>query len=179
MRFPHGSNLAVELLANIETRLGDSMGAMFEKWDPVLQKVADGQSSFLLFLSEELVHRLALNPVTASPENTIAEGIFLWLDHLLTSSTWESRRPSLPRDYILAVCNAQPTHWAKMTAQNVKLQQQGSAAVLPRPQMSANKSSKKRAQTGSVGDFSKKLQGHGWRLAEKWDNRPLGMTSKS
>ncbi|OOQ82244.1 cell morphogenesis protein Las1 [Penicillium brasilianum] len=170
--------LDLKLLFDSERRLGDSMNAMFDKWDPVLQKVADGHSPFLLFLSEELVHKLALNPATESPENTVDEGIFLWLDHLLNSPAWELRRQYLPRDYIIAVCNSQPSHWAKMMAQNLQLQQQGSAAVVPRRQMTVNKSSNKQAHTVSDGEFSRKLQGHGWGLAEKWDNRPLGMTLK-
>jgi ribosomal biogenesis protein LAS1 len=153
------------------------MDALFDKWDPVLQKVVDGHSSFLVFLSEALVHKLALNPSTESLENTLAEGVFLWLDHLLTSPAWESQRPSLPQSYLLAVCNEHPTHWAKMLANKLMLQQQDTAAAASAPQMTASLSLKKRAQPASVEGFSRKLQEHGWGLAAKWDSRPLGITS--
>lgn len=164
-------------MANIDSRLGDSMDAMFDKWDPVLQKVADGNSSFLLFLSEELVHKLALDPSTESLESTLAEGVFLWLDHLLTSPAWESQRPFLPQGYLLAVCNEHPTHWTKMLGKRLKLQQQDTAAAVSAPQMTANPSSKKRAQPDSVGGLSEKLQEHGWGLAAQWESRPLGLIS--
>lgn len=162
-------------MANIDLRLGDSMDAMFDKWDAVLQKVADGNSSFLLFLSEELVHKLALHPSAESLENTLAEGIFLWLDHLLTSPAWESQRHFIPQGYLLAVCNEHPTHWAKMLDKKLKLQQQDMAAEMSAPRM-ANPSSKKRAQSDPVGGVSKRLQEHGWGLAAQWESRPLGVT---
>jgi ribosomal biogenesis protein LAS1 len=165
--------------ANIDFRLGDSMDAMFDKWDTVLQKVADSHSSFLLFLSEELVHKLALDPSMESSRNTLAEGVFLWLDHLLTSPAWESHRPFLPQSYLLAVCTSQPTHWTKMLGKKLNLEQQETAAAVSAPQMTANPPPRKRAQTDSVGGFSKKLQEHGWGLAAQWDIRPLRVTSSN
>lgn len=153
------------------------MDAMFDKWDSILQNVAENHSSFLLFLSEELIHTLALNPAAESSGDTHAEGIFLWLDHLLTSPTWESQRPSLPRDYLLAVCNDHPSHWAKMLAKTLQLQLQDTAHAASGPQTTGNAASKKEAQNGSVKRLSKKLQEHGWGLADKWDSQPLGITS--
>jgi ribosomal biogenesis protein LAS1 len=155
------------------------MDAMFNKWDPVLQQVAGVHSSVLLFLSEELVHNLVLNAATESSMNTQAEGLFLWLEHLLTAPVWELQRPSFPRDYILAVCNAQSTHWTRILAEKLQLQQQDTTAVMSHTQITASTSPKMLAQPAAVENFSRKLQEHGWGFAEKWDSRPLGITSSN
>lgn len=153
------------------------MDAMFDQWDSILQHVAGACSSFLLFLSEQLIHHLVLDPAADSPGDAQAEGIFLWLDHLLTSPTWDSQRPILPRGYLLAACKEHPTHWAKMMSKTLHAQRQDEAAAVSGLHPTTYASVKKQSQQDPVETFSKKLQEHGWGLAEKWDSRPLGIPS--
>ena len=153
------------------------MDAVFDQWDSILQHVSDASPSFLLLLSEQLIHHLALDPAADSPGDAQAEGVFLWLDHLLTSPTWELKRPILPRGYLLAVCNEHPTHWAKMLSKTLYSRRQDEAAAVSGLHTTAYASVEKQSQHDPVDTFSEKLQMHGWGLAEKWDSRPLGFTS--
>ncbi|PYH43828.1 Las1-domain-containing protein [Aspergillus saccharolyticus JOP 1030-1] len=103
------------LLVSETRRLGDSMADDFDRWDPLLQRIADAQSTFLSGLTEELVDALAL---TARPDEAKTEprceGIYLWLDHILGSAQWESRRRLISYAYMLAACEQGGNHWTNL-----------------------------------------------------------------
>ncbi|KAJ5160107.1 uncharacterized protein N7482_007111 [Penicillium canariense] len=167
------------MLVDSERKLGESMDAIFDKWDPVLQQVTTSHPSFLLHLSEELVHTLALNSGNSSPENAQAEGLFLWLEHLLTSPAWKSRQAYFPRGYISTICSENSNHWTQKLVET--LQKHGNTATVASRTQNAAKSSslKKRTQAVLSDSVAEKLREHGWGPIEKWDSRPLGVASTS
>ncbi|RAH70262.1 rRNA-processing protein LAS1 [Aspergillus aculeatinus CBS 121060] len=93
-------------------RMGEAMAAQFDMWDPLLQMIADAQPTFLSSLTEELANALAF---TARPDqaktDVRCEGAYLWLDHILGSAQWESRRRLVSYAYMLAVCEQVANHW--------------------------------------------------------------------
>ncbi|RAH46402.1 glyoxylase [Aspergillus brunneoviolaceus CBS 621.78] len=84
-------------------RMGEAMAAQFDMWEPLLQMIADAQPTFLSSLTEELANALAF---TARPDqaktDVRCEGAYLWLDHILGSAQWESRRRLVSYAYMLA-----------------------------------------------------------------------------
>ncbi|KAJ5690128.1 hypothetical protein N7462_004520 [Penicillium macrosclerotiorum] len=167
------------VLVDSERKLGESMNAVFKKWDPILQKVTNNQPTFLMLLSEELVHDLVLDPVRDSLTDPRAEALFLWLEHLLTSSSWGSQQSFCPRGYILSICSENPTHWAKMLSGELQKQKSFCEKLSIDGSMSKdqkNGSSKANIHT-SPDNIAEKLWEHGWGPVEKWDSRPLGVTS--
>ncbi|RAL14618.1 Metallo-hydrolase/oxidoreductase [Aspergillus homomorphus CBS 101889] len=110
------SSVLVEdaLLVPAGRRMGDSMVNQFVKWDPLLQMIADAQPTFLSSLTEELADALAL---TTRPKDAKTdprcEGVYMWLDHILGSAQWESRRRLVSYAYMLAVCEQSGNHWTE------------------------------------------------------------------
>lgn len=96
-------------------RMGEAMAAQFDMWDPLLQMIADAQPTFLSSLTEELANALAF---TARPDqaktDVRCEGAYLWLDHILGSAQWESRRRLVSYAYMLAVCEQVANHWTDL-----------------------------------------------------------------
>ncbi|EPS29438.1 hypothetical protein PDE_04387 [Penicillium oxalicum 114-2] len=169
--------LLLEMGALIEPqrRLGDPLDAIFEKWDPVLQRVADTQPLFPQFLTEELVNALVLSASPESVESAQSEALCLWLEHIFVSSTWESHRQTLPGKYLTAVCESDKFYWTQLLASKLRSVQQTS---LPeRRGRNGAKASSPSNHTGNdpVDSLPEILQRHGWSLANHCDNRSLGV----
>lgn len=167
-------------MLTMNDRLGEPLDKVFDKWDPVLQKISESHPSFVMYLAEELVHSLVFDPANNSSTSAQAEALFLWLIHLLTSSTWEPHRPFCPRSYILTACSEDPNHWAKMLSD--RLQEEDHRNEVPGAQhVSRSRSSKKSSYPNSSIDvhssMTEKLRQHGWEPVKKWDSRPLGIAS--
>ena len=161
------------------TRLGESSNETFDKWDPTLLKITDSHPSFLMHFTEELVHRLVFGQSMDSPENALAEGIFLWLIHLLTSPTWNSQQALCPRSYLLSACDENPTHWGNILSARLRehdSKTRASSASHPAPSGPSKQASLNDSMESSIAD---QLREHGWAPVEKWDNRPLGAISHS
>ena len=161
-------------------RLGESMNSSFDKWDPILLKVSEIHPAFQMYLSEDLVHNLIFDAARESPKNASAEGLFLWLTHILTSSAWESQQPYVPRSYILSACEESSSHWAKMLGD--RLNEHG--GVRSSSRRASNGSSGKKARKSTDQDVSsilvdERLRAHGWAPVEKWDSRALGVAASS
>ncbi|KAL4758114.1 rRNA-processing protein LAS1 [Aspergillus foveolatus] len=86
-----------------------SLTTSISKWDPFLQMVAEGDSSFLVTLAEAMVDELAF-PASSSKSDPKSdptlEGIYTWLDHILHSPQWELHRRLISLSYIRAVCES-------------------------------------------------------------------------
>lgn len=175
--------VVVEMYTDIIDRFGESLDKSFDKWDPVLLRITENHPSFVMHLSEELVHSLVFNPANDSPKSAQAEALFLWMVHLLTSPTWEPHRPFYPRSYVLTACSENPNHWAKLLGDRLREQKYPSDVVPGTQSAAQNRPSKQIAsQNGSTAVQStivEKLREHGWEPAEKWDYRPLGIASSS
>lgn len=156
------------------------MKEAFDKWDPVLLKITESNNSFLMYLTEDLVHRLVFDESKNHSENALAEGLFLWLTHILTSPAWDSHRAVCPRSYILSACDETPNHWAQLLKSHLK--KHGSSRIgLPSvPHATTSRPSKKRTSVSNPeSSIAGKLREHGWAPVEKWDSRPLGIASSS
>jgi ribosomal biogenesis protein LAS1 len=168
--------------ANWVFRLGDSLDDTRKEWNTVLLKVAESHPAFLRHLTEDLVNELAFNETKDVSTNPRSEALYLWLAHILTSSTWEFHRQSCPQSYVLQVCDESSHHWTKLLGDQVK-KEAGKAKVLPVARSAGkNRVSKPIPRTVSrstTTQLSAKLLEHGWGLLEKWDSRPLGVVASN
>lgn len=161
-------------------RLGKYLETSFDKWDPMLLKIAESHPPFVMYLSEELIHALFFDPANESPKSANGETLYSWMAHLLTSPIWESYRPYCPRSYILTACGENPNHWAKLLGDSLREERDGSS-LLPKTCSASIPPSKKdtpyNGLTATQSSISDKLREHGWAPVERWDGRPLGIAS--
>ncbi|KAB8257934.1 ATP-NAD kinase-like domain-containing protein [Aspergillus pseudonomiae] len=92
-----------EVLVSGGRKLGTSLDDEFSRWDYFLQVIVEGCPAFLTALVEALVDVLAFAR-SATKEDAHCEGVFMWLDHILCSSQWESKRRLLSFAYALSAC---------------------------------------------------------------------------
>ncbi|KAG2416381.1 hypothetical protein HFD88_007596 [Aspergillus terreus] len=103
------------VLVPSERGLGSPLADEFAKWDRFLQSIAEGYPPFVPDLMEGMVDALAYEAPSQDAKNDArCEGIYLWLDHILRSSDWESRRWLLPRAYLKSVCEGATNHWTAL-----------------------------------------------------------------
>lgn len=163
-------------------RLGDSMDGSFEKWDPILLNITERRPLFLVYLMEELVHRLVFDTTNDSPRSPLAEALFSWLIHILDSSSWDSYRSFCPTVYIRTACQENPNHWARILGERLQ-EERVTDTITSQPKIASRLGSPKTGvSTGSSdvpSSVSERLREHGWTLVEKWDSRPLGIASTS
>ncbi|KAJ5973515.1 hypothetical protein N7481_010725 [Penicillium waksmanii] len=157
--------LEESVLIDSERQLGESLNKAFKHWDPVLLKITESSSSFFTHFAEALVNRLAFDPAIESPQNAYAEALYLWLDHISTS-------------YVLSACEQCSSHWTQTLSK--ELEKKGKATKVA-PVTIGNSSKLKRTSSKSSmhveTNISSKLSGHGWEPLQKWDSRPLGISS--
>ncbi|KAJ5945709.1 hypothetical protein N7454_002548 [Penicillium verhagenii] len=169
------------ILVDSERKHGESMNDHFEKWDPVLQKITEHCPSFLMYLSEDLVHKLIFDATRESPRDAVSEAFFLWLTHILTSSSWASHQEYCSRDYILSACDENPNHWGQMLSD--RLQEHGgvrkskSSSKRSFPGSAAKKTALHNGDRPVASSVDEKLLASGWGLVEKWDSRALGVSA--
>ncbi|KAJ5587436.1 uncharacterized protein N7459_003201 [Penicillium hispanicum] len=164
-----------------ERTVGDPLKGTFDKWDPVLLNITEHRPSFVMYLTEELVHRLVFDTGNDASQSSSAEALFLWLTHILTSTTWESRRPLCPTSYIRGACKENPSHWAQMLEEKLQQQAITNTATSRTRSTFQTRSRDSAPRNGSDVSLSAsdKLREHGWAPVEKWDSRPLGIASTS
>lgn len=156
------------------------MKEAFDKWDRVLLKITESNTSFLMYLTEDLVHRLVFDESRNSPEDALAEGLYLWLTHLLTSSAWGSHQAVCPRSYILSACDESPNHWAQSLKKHLKKHPSSNIGLSVIPRATTSRPSKKRMSLDHPeSSIAGKLRENGWAPVSKWDSRPLGIASSS
>lgn len=162
-------------------RLGDPLNDTLKEWSTVLLKVAESHPSFLRHLTEDMVNDLAFNTKDAST-NPHSEALYLWLVHILTSTTWEFHRQSCPHSYVLQACDGSPHHWTTLLAEQVKKQTK-KTSELPvarsNAQTRVSKPQTRPQSQGTTTQLSEKLLAHGWGLLEQWDSRPLGVVASN
>ncbi|KAF7589193.1 rRNA-processing protein las1 [Aspergillus hancockii] len=157
-------------------RLGMSMDEEFAKWDHFLQVVTDGCPAFLTALTEAMVDALG----SATKDSARCEGIYMWLDHILGSTQWGSKRRLLSFVYVLSACEQNSNHWTDILKERIqkgdndftgipesegKLFDRGSGKDNAAPQG---------LHTGTNDDM-KTLKSLGWEVVDTWDSRPLGI----
>lgn len=160
-------------------RLGESLENSFERWDVIFLKIAESHPSFVVYLSERLVDTLVFDPANDSLKRAQAETLFLWLEHLITSPTWEPHRSFCPRSYILAACSENPNHWAKLLLDRLREHQDSTSVVSGTNTQHSKKSAVYHGSDAAHSSVAEKLREYGWEPVEKWDTRPLGIASTS
>ncbi|GLA41308.1 rRNA-processing protein las1 [Aspergillus niger] len=157
-------------------RMGDSMTGMFAKWDSLLQMLAEGHPRVLASLTEEMVNVLAFSGSKNVKSDPQLEGLYMWLDHILQSPEWGSRRRLLSHAYLLAVCEQSSNHWTTLLKESL---QQRTDPLVPSKQTSTSKKQSKKDGSGlkrtSDADDLKELKKFGWETVDTWDTRPLGI----
>ena len=48
------------------------------------------------------------------------EGVYMWLDHILTSKTWSIAKKRLSLSYIFAACQESPSFWMNLLSQTLQ-----------------------------------------------------------
>ncbi|KAL5046005.1 Las1-like-domain-containing protein [Aspergillus fruticulosus] len=167
-----------------------------KKWDPFLQMVAEGDSSFLVTLTETMADELAFSGSSSDPDSKsdpTLEGIYTWLDHVLHSPQWELQRRLISLAYIRAVCEScsSGNYWVAMLKERMmkvedgkkkgkgKTKAKGDADGLPAVALTGRASTA--GESGGLPDVNqedlKTLSRFGWELAETsgWDSRALGV----
>ncbi|KAL4816968.1 Las1-like-domain-containing protein [Aspergillus spinulosporus] len=185
-------------LVPLERRLNDtqSLTTSISRWDPFLQMVAEGDSSFLVTLAEAMVDELAFpasNLKSDPKSDPTLEGIYIWLDHILHSLQWELHRRLISLSYIQAVCESSSSgnHWMAMLKERIAQVENGKKKGKGNGKEESNAdyfpvaASAGHASTaaGSAGlldinqEDTETLRRFGWEPAETsgWDSRALGV----
>ncbi|GAB1214436.1 hypothetical protein ATERTT37_003599 [Aspergillus terreus] len=150
--------------------LGSPLADEFAKWDRFLQSIAEGYPPFVPALLEGMVDALAYEAPSQDAKNDArCEGIYLWLDHILRSSDWESRRWLLPRAYLKSVCEGATNHWTALLKETLCNLDDG----LPRL-VDLDRSMETEMVTEALKE-DVDLKAFGWDAPETWDSRPLGV----
>ena len=157
-------------------RLGKSLDNTFAEWERLLQLIIDNHPPFLSVLTEEMVNELAFSNISDSKNNPYCEGLYTWLDRILTSTQWESQRRIFSFTYIIAVCDESPNHWTELLKERLRtLDVQPTNTPTVQSRNDRRESISKPDDTTGVIQDSDELKKYGWEFLEKWDSRPLGV----
>ncbi|OAX82992.1 hypothetical protein ACJ72_02652 [Emergomyces africanus] len=103
-----------DILIPASRTLGSSMEAVFSTWDAFLKELCRRQGTFLTTLSGELARVLVDENRAALEGDPYKEAIYLWLDHILNSTTWATaRRLYFSTCYLDAACHDASSYWAR------------------------------------------------------------------
>ncbi|CBF71531.1 predicted protein [Aspergillus nidulans FGSC A4] len=185
-------------LVPLEQRLNDtqSLTTSISKWDPFLQMVAEGDSSFLVTLAEAMVDELAFpaSSLKSDPKSDpTLKGIYTWLDHILHSPQWESHRRLISLSYIRAICenSSSRNHWMTTLKERIVQVENGKKKGKGKGKRESNAGDlpvvAPAGEASTAGDSSgllninqediETLRRFGWEPAETsgWDSRALGV----
>jgi ribosomal biogenesis protein LAS1 len=98
------------------------METVFLTWDSVLQSTADSVKTFLTILTEEMAKEFSNKPNTsATTEDPYLEGVYLWLEHILTSEIWKTHMQFLcSTAYLRFICDEWSNYWTDMLAKIIE-----------------------------------------------------------
>ncbi|KAJ9250791.1 cell morphogenesis protein Las1 [Paecilomyces variotii] len=152
--------------------LGAPMDEVFDKWDPVLQTVAEKSTSFLTTFTEVMANELSAGKHS---DDSYLEGIYMWLNHILNSDTWKANRRYLSLSYMRAACDVSENEWTKRLRQSLRNDTHDSDAhnieTATEDQLLAN------TQIVSDEDEAQRvLSNHGWDLADTWRSEAIGVS---
>ncbi|KAL1853383.1 hypothetical protein Plec18170_005380 [Paecilomyces lecythidis] len=158
-------------LAPTGRKLGTSMDEVFDKWDPVLQIVAEKSALFLTTLTEEMANELSAGNRT---DDSYLEGTYMWLDHIINSDTWKASREYLSLSYIRAACDTSENMWTKKLRQTLQNGSHDSDAhdTETHPEDQPLEPTK----IISDQDEAKRiLSSHGWDVVDTWRSEAIGV----
>jgi len=106
------------------------METVFSTWDLVLQSITDSVKTFATILTEEMAKELSNKPnISATTEDHYLDGIYLWLEHILTSETWKHYIQFLcSTAYLRFICDEWSNNWTDMLAKIIE-QESGTSQI--------------------------------------------------
>lgn len=109
------------------------METVFSTWDLVLQSITDSVKTFSTILTEELAKELSNKPnISATTEDPYLDGVYLWLEHILTSETWKQHIQFLcSTSYLRFICDEWSNHWTDMIAKIIDIEQESGTSQIP------------------------------------------------
>ncbi|KAE8349701.1 glyoxylase [Aspergillus coremiiformis] len=170
-----GVLLEDSILVPAGRRLGTSLDDEFAKWDYFLQVITDGCPGFLTALAEALVDALVFTG-SATKDNARCEGSYMWLDHILSSSQWVSRRRLLSFAYVRSACEQNSNHWTDMLKERIGNEDNDISGIpgSQAGQLEKDEIAPQSLHTGTNDDLEN-LKNMGWEVIDTWDSRPLGI----
>lgn len=156
-------------------RLGASLDNTFAKWERLLQLIIESHPPFLSVLTEEMVNELAFTNIPDSKDNPYCEGLYTWLDRILTSTEWESSRRVFSFTYIIAVCDESPNHWTELLKERFQKSDVRPTSTPIVQTRRERRESVSNADTTRMTEDSSELKKYGWEFLDKWESRPLGV----
>ncbi|KAE8377329.1 Las1-like-domain-containing protein [Aspergillus bertholletiae] len=164
-----------EVLVSGGRKLGTSLDDEFARWDHFLQVIVEGYPAFLTALVEAMVDVLAFAG-SATKEDAYCEGAYMWLDHILCSSQWESKRRLLSFAYVLSACEQNSNHWTDMLKVRIRdMDNNLPGSHVGQGELSGkDRNTPQCLHTGTSHDLDS-LESMGWEVVDTWDCRPLGI----
>lgn len=154
------------------------MNETFRKWDQLLQMITENHPRFLTTLTDEMVNQLAFSSESSSMDSSRHDGIFMWLDHILTAPEWEPSRRFLASSYILTVCRENSNSWANSLQTSILRHdaEQRSTRVHSSTIVSGTARTDLTSTTDSDdgAENVEALARFGWTISERWDRTLLG-----
>ncbi|KAE8411452.1 Las1-like-domain-containing protein [Aspergillus pseudocaelatus] len=163
-----------EVLVAGGRKLGTSMDDELSRWDYFLQVIVEGCPTFLAALVEAMVDVLAFAG-SAAKEDAHCEGVYMWLDHILCSSQWESKRRLLSFAYALSACEQNSNHWTNMLKERIQQVDNRLSGSHGDPErFGKDRNALQSLHTRTSHDLDS-LKNMGWEVVDTWDSRPLGI----
>lgn len=121
------SSLLVEeaLIVPSKRSMGDSMAGAFLLWDAVLVEISLRIHRFLAYLAMQMVKAVTNATEEDETRDPYKEALELWLERILTSKAWKSRREQSAdglralRQAVLQECVLAPGHWTRNLSQRI------------------------------------------------------------
>lgn len=149
------------------------MDSIFTKWERLLQLVIEHHPPFLAVLAEEMVNELAFSSIPDPKSSPFCEGLYLWLDHMLTSTQWQPSRRLLSFAYILAVCDGISNQWTSVLGERLRNVDRGSVGP------GVSQGERPRLDIPPMTEDSAEMRKYGWELPDRWDSRPIGVAQQT
>lgn len=146
---------------------------MFAKWDGLLQTIVQRQPACLTALAEEVLNELAFTAVLNPKEDAHCEGLYMWLDHILTSTEWKPSRRVLSLAYVTEICRQDWNYWTEKLRTRVHALEDDSISNIPNAEGRRHDRSSKPEVASSDGPTD--LRKYGWDVPDRWDSRPIGI----
>ncbi|WEW61034.1 hypothetical protein PRK78_006523 [Emydomyces testavorans] len=161
---------------------GDPMDHSMSTWNEFLKGICRHHTPFLTQLAEEMANALVESSSTDVEKDPYREGVYVWLEHVLKSSTWAVLRSQyLLLSYIQAVCADGADYWGGRLRGLVASYKGG-------PEFSARMEVSKISEDelgqtslavtegeSEIGSEMAALQAYGWNMNRRRTFKPIGV----
>ncbi|PGH05152.1 hypothetical protein AJ80_08388 [Polytolypa hystricis UAMH7299] len=166
----------------------NKMDVVFSVWNDFLLGVSKRHSSFLTALVEEMASLLVTGEDSDRSQDPYCEGIYLWIGHILNSSTWAKvRKQLLTLSYIAAICEHSPGYWSDRLRELLDREGDESGALGGSGRAAASDAmedagpsapqsqAKSSSHLGDMESDGEVLRDFGWSVQGDWKFKPIGI----